>query len=134
MNRKWHFIISLFFFVTLMLLFKVVTVTLIVIPLAWGTLVPDADKSFESHRNIWFHSLVIPLIVMIFNLGILTILIVLSTGLHCLCDIGLKKKGGFFTIKWVKMKSIDGFWFAEVWLICNFIVAVVLFILYMVYA
>jgi len=114
-----------------MILFKDVTISLILIPILY-IIIPDTDLRFNSHRNVFLHSLLIPIIVLIFNLSLLTILIILSFGLHCLCDISvLKKKGGAFTIKYFGMKSIGGFWFAEVWLILNFVVSLIIFIIYL---
>ncbi|HEY0087362.1 MAG TPA: hypothetical protein VGB37_00885, partial [Candidatus Lokiarchaeia archaeon] len=81
MNFKWHFVSSLIFFVTLMILFKDVTISLILIPIVLGW-VPDIDLRFGSHRNVFLHSLLIPIIVLIFNPSLLTVLITLSFGLH----------------------------------------------------
>jgi hypothetical protein len=132
MNFKWHFITAVVFFVCLMFTFKAVTISLIVISILC-VIIPDTDLRFGSHRHIALHSIIMPIFVLIFNWSLLTVLICLSFGLHLLCDIQFKKVGGTFTIKYFAQKSIGGFWFAEVWLIGNFIVSLIIFILYMVF-
>ena len=130
-----------------MILFKAVTITLIVIPIFWGTYFPDADLSFKSHRNITFHSLLIPFIIMIFNFELLTILILLSTGFHCWCDITIfkNKMKGTYTIVLIPSVTLNFLLFktktkevrmngilSTVWLVGNFIISLIIFIVYMV--
>lgn len=104
-----------------------ITVTSVIIPILCN-MIPDTDLKFESHRNILFHSIILPLIVFIYNPTTLAVLIIFSFGLHCLCDIRFKKVGGYYTIKWYKNKSISGYWYATFWFTINFMASLSLLI------
>lgn len=137
MERKNHRWAGIIVFTSLWLcsfinpFFEKITISSILLPIVWSV-IPDKDhRDMGSHRNIWWHSITIPLFIFYFNPGIIWVLTSLSAGLHCLLDIRLKKTGGFYTLKYYKMKSIDGYWFATISYIGNFILSVIILIWYL---
>ena len=110
--------------------FKYITISSIIVPLLWST-IPDRDRrDSDSHRNLWWHSIIIPMFIFYFNPSIIWILTSLSAGLHCGLDVRFKKVGGYYTIKWYKMKSLDGYWTATIWFISNFVLSIIILIMY----
>ena len=86
-----------------------ITISMIGIPLFWGTYIPDRDSGLDKglHRWILLHSIAIPLFFFIFEQSTLVALLIFTQGLHCLCDIHLrrKKQVGTYTIKYVRIRS-----------------------------
>jgi len=91
------------------------------------TTLPDSDLKFRlvGHRWFFFHSIIIPGMTLISSVTSFKLLLCLSIGLHCLCDISFKKKGGTFTIKLLR-KGLNFGW-SNFWLIANFLLSVILF-------
>jgi len=130
MERKWHIFISCIVFIILFVVLEIVTITSIVLPLLWAT-IPDRDhRDSKSHRNMVWHSVAMPLIIFIFMPIIHFALLILSAGMHCLLDVRLKKVSGFYTVKWYRMHSVLGYKFATSWYLMNFIVSVIIFMVF----
>lgn len=119
-----HHFVAFGVFITLWLLFQEITFSDILLPIFLAS-APDVDLklkfNLESHRNMFFHSLMIPLIIFIFHRDVLLILCILSFGLHCICDIRFKKVGGYYTLKLYGNVSVGGYWAATIWYIFNFL-------------
>lgn len=142
MRGKWHFITTTLFFILLWLIIPEVQITEIIFPSVLATF-SDIDLQFKflGHRSFLTHSIIIPFIIYLFNPYIDYLLIMLSIGLHCLCDIRISKKKqvGYYTIKWFGLKkkgrysykNLDGAW-STAWLSLNFWVAFIQFIIIVV--
>ncbi len=118
MKRKQHLIVALMFLIFINFISSQITISLIALPTAM-TIFPDVDAGTKYHRNIFTHSIIIWIFVFIFNPMLLTALVCLGVGVHCLCDISLKTKGGFYTIKWYR-KGFNYKW-STIWLLLQFI-------------
>jgi len=107
-----------------------ITLTLAAIPISFF---PDVDQNFKKtlgHRNWFTHSIILWLIIYIFNIGDIMILtMMLGVGIHCLSDCRFRseKQKGYYTIKWFKGKGLDGFG-STLYLTLNFIVSLSLFL------
>ena len=135
MKGKWHLIVAMLVFIPLWILIPAIQLTDIFYPIVL-TILPDIDLKFDSlgHRSVITHSLLIPLIVYVFNPYMVNLLIILSVGIHCSCDVTLKPKRwqGGYTIKvlkirnpwrgWMVKKSLNGNW-STVWLLSQFLLA-----------
>lgn len=120
--------------------FSEITFSLILIPIFWGALFPDIDQIFNSHRNLFFHSIALNLFVWYFNItnGI-AVLCVLGVGLHFLCDsVNIKmrkgkwyKKGGYYCIIYFPKKRMSNFW-TTTFLRINFLISVFILIIYLI--
>lgn len=130
-----HHFVAFGVFIVLWLLLPEVMFSAILLPIFLAT-APDVDLKLkfkmDSHRNIFFHSLFFPAIILIFNQDIYFMLCTLSFGLHCLCDIRFRKVGGYYTLKFFKNKSIGGYWFATIWYILNFLISLGLLIFWLI--
>lgn len=139
MKKPYHLILGIILFVALAYAFEEITFTLILYPM-FLNLMPDIDQTFGSHRNILTHSLILPILVFLFNPNLFNILCLLAFGFHCLCDITIhpKKWRGFYTIKIWRGNffpntdsSLKGF-MSTFWLFINGLVAIIIFGIYMV--
>lgn len=141
MNRNPHWIIALIVFCIINLFSSQITTTLIMIPTAMS-LFPDVDAGTRYHRYWLCHSIIPWVIVWLFNPMLLTALICLGVGIHCLLDIHLNraKMTGFYTIKlfrvlklhlgsWeYKMIGLNGIK-STLWLFINFLIAILILLI-----
>ena len=126
MKFRWHFVFALCLFTILWIAIESISLSMIFIPILMAPL-PDVDLKFKSHRNAVFHSILIPVIVFIFNPSELTALVCLSFGLHCLLDgISFKKKIGYYRIKWYHNHEMLNGKASMIWLWANFIASVII--------
>lgn len=146
MRGKGHLIWTTVFFVVLWVIFNLwfgkdyftITQVIAAIPLSFF---PDIDKNFGflGHRSWFTHSIILWEIVYIFNPHFIFLIIILAIGFHCLCDIRIKrrKRTGFYTIKWFGILRPNGHWKykgmggrnSTIWLMCNFILVFIQFII-----
>ena len=131
MKFKGHFLSELIIFILLFIFIKEITLSMIILPIFFGTGFPDTDLKFNSHRNLLFHSILIPLFVWTFNMMILSNLLILSVGIHLLGDSKWwskrRTKGGYFCVVYYKKKRLPTRW-SVVWYLFNFLVSLGLFI------
>ena len=129
MNKFEHLIIETIVFLILWGFFESITITMIIIPIFWGTAFPDFDHQVRSHRNVIFHSIVPNLAIWLFDMSLTNVLLVLAVGIHLICDLlpALRKgkSGGYACIdlwlfRWGSITS-------RLWLLMNFIGSVLLF-------
>jgi len=136
MKGKFHLVSTLIFFILLWLIVPDIHVTEIFLPV-FLTMYPDVDLRFQSlgHRSIWTHSIVLPFIVFCFNPSMITVLVILSIGFHCLCDLRFTKQTGYYTIKILRMRSSKRSWYSRfrmngkqttTWLFSNFILSLII--------
>ena len=104
MKFKGHFVWTTLYLFLWCLLLEPTSYVLIII-VAFISTMPDIDlKIFpESHRNVWTHSLLFPILALIFYSNTLTLLILLAFGHHLALDtignlIFGKKATGYYTI------------------------------------
>ena len=104
--------------------------------------ISDMDLTIgqKYHRHFLFHSIIWTVVMWLFALQYPEMMLVLSftilgVGIHCLEDIQLIKASmrGTYTIKvrqtiTGKVKGLSG-WNSTIWLVANFIVSVVLFVI-----
>lgn len=115
MKGRWHLLVGLAVFIPLWLLIPKIQLTEIIFPIVLSTF-PDLDLGFKSlgHRSALTHSLLLPLIVYFFNPYMDYLLIILTVGIHLMCDtrFAKKKQKGFYCIKiWrIKYKNDNGEW------------------------
>ena len=112
MKGNWHYLIGLSVFVVLWLTIEEITFSLILAPIALSAF-PDVDLRTKNHRWFLTHSIILWGIVAWFNPGLWSILIVLSIGIHLLCDITLfpSRWTGTYCLKvWGKTSF---FWFVK---------------------
>ena len=136
MNGNWHYLIGIVVFVALWLLVKEITFSLILAPIALSAF-PDVDLKLKNHRWILTHSIILWVIVAWFNVGLWSVLICLSIGIHLLSDITLSpsKWMGTYCLKLWGKKSF--FWFVDsgrgalttLWLLLNFILSVIIVVI-----
>jgi len=135
MKGKWHFVFTTTFLILLWVIFGVVlqkpyfTITQIIaaVPISFF---PDVDQNFSflGHRNWFTHSIILWVIIYIFNPHFIFLTLQLGIGFHCLCDIRLRpeKQVGYYTIKWFKGKGLNGLQ-STAWLNLNFWISFILF-------
>lgn len=126
MNRLAHFIAGIIFFLVLWGLFELITLSLILIPIAM-VLFPDVDAGTKIHRHFLTHSIIAWFGVWLYNPSILTALVCVAIGFHCLCDInGLNPKRwrGSYTIKFTTY-GLNGK-LSTLWLFMNFILSLII--------
>ncbi|MCP4762601.1 MAG: hypothetical protein GY870_12545 [archaeon] len=115
MKGKYHLLTNLACFIPLWLLIPKIQLTEIIFPIILATF-PDLDLGFKSlgHRSALTHSLLLPLIVYMFNPYMDYLLIILSVGIHLICDTRFAKgkQKGFYCIKvWrIKHRNSKGEW------------------------
>lgn len=131
MKFAYHHISAFVIFGLLWIIFQEINFSSILLPIVIIS-VPDVDLKFKSHRNLFYHSIIFPMIVLLFQPNINSILLVFSFGLHCICDVRLKKVGGYYTLRIWKGHSIKGYKFATTWYIFNFLISLGLLVLWLI--
>jgi len=139
MDKKYHLLVAGIVFTVLWLVIPKIQITDILFPI-FVTLFPDIDHAFEKrlgHRSMWTHSIILPLLVFIFNPVSAYALILLSIGIHLICDFKFSKRMGFYTIiilniylsNKVKVPKyrLNGEQ-TSAWLVINFMIALGIFI------
>lgn len=133
MNGRSHLITTTIFFLVLMIVFEKITITLVLaaIPLSYF---PDIDNNFKQtigHRNIITHSIILWVIIGIFNPNSIFVFIIAAVGFHCLCDIRWmkRKQTGYYTIKYTAHKGMNGY-LSTIWLLGNAIISITIFIIW----
>lgn len=126
-----HHISAFVIFGILWIVFQEIKFSSILLPILIIS-IPDVDLRFRSHRNLFYHSIIFPLIVLVFHVNINSILLVFSFGLHCICDVRLKKVGGYYTLRLWKGHSIKGYNFATIWYISNFLISLGLLVFWLI--
>ena len=91
MKREYHIFTTMVFLVVFAYIVPKITITMCMIAFVWA-IVSDWDnldmvKQFIGHRNIITHSIIIPVIIMIFNPVSELMMIAPIMGLHCLMDV-----------------------------------------------
>lgn len=132
MNRSWHLVIGILTLLVLWGQLEPIELTMIFIPMAF-TIFSDVDVGTPYHRNFLTHSIMIWFVVWWYNPMIITALVCLAVGLHCLLDITLWPSSwtGFYLIRFGKHGL---FWFKKgkqgllstLWLIGNFVLSVII--------
>ena len=128
MNFKGHFITEIIIMLILWGIFEQITVSMIIYPIFFGTLIPDADLRFKSHRNIIFHS-IIPNIIIWYYIPIMeNLLFIISIVIHLAGDLlpMIKKRGGYACIDLFNLARLNTKWSA-VWLGVNILAGIFLF-------
>jgi len=99
MNKRNHFIFAILSFIPIWFISKDITISVSLLGIFWSALVPDTDHLFKRHRDIIFHTILIPLIIYLFNIGNpMGVAILYGHGVHLLGDC-----------KWWKVKiNMDG--------------------------
>jgi len=111
MKKKAHLLVEILCFIPLWLIFDSIRLSLLPYPIMIGALFPDLDQIDKiTHRNIVFHTILIPFGILLFNLliegmeifSVFAAMCVLAVGIHILCDIHLRKKKmtGTYTLKY----------------------------------
>lgn len=103
MKGKQHLLASSLFFLGLYWAIEAITLSMIFAPIVL-TLYPDIDQHLGSHRNWFFHSILLWVILFWFNPEMLYLLFIVAVGFHCLCDITPfpSKWTGYYCVKWWK--------------------------------
>lgn len=135
MNKINHFLIEIVAMSLMLAYIEPLTITIIAMPIFWGAMFSDFDHQINSHRNMFFHSIALNILVWYFNPSLLTALMTLGVGIHLICDCkwwtySNKKyiiKGGTYCIDMFKIKRLSARW-STIWMILNFAASVVLFI------
>jgi hypothetical protein len=153
-NKKCHVIYSTIILVGLWLIFRFYfgkeyfTITLVIaaIPMC---LYSDIDCSIPpfGHRNWLFHSIIVWVVIFIFNPMFVFVLFIFAIGIHCLLDIRFcaRKRVGFYTIKiwmiptlsildkenkqniivWKTLWGLNGAW-STLFLVANFLISIII--------
>ena len=145
MRGKWHFVTTTIFIVFLWIIFGLwlgkpyfnITQVIAAIPISFF---PDIDQNFKmlGHRNWFTHSIILWVVIYLFNPHFIFLLLMLGIGFHCLMDIRLqpKKQVGYYTIKWYgyrgtnlkySYKGMDGL-LSTYYLTINFAISFIVFI------
>lgn len=122
MKFAYHHISVFIIFGLMWIIFQEITFSSILLPIVINS-VPDVDLKFKSHRNLFYHSIIFPMLILVFNPSIYSVLLTFSFGLHCICDIRLTVCGGYYTLKIWKGHPIRGYRFATTWYISNFLIS-----------
>jgi hypothetical protein len=127
MKKQYH-LMSTAIFLIVFAYFDKITVTLCIAAFIYG-LVPDLDqlkgiKQFIGHRWFLSHSIIIWIIVGVFNPDPIFVLIPAIIGFHCLMDVRWvrNQQKGYYTISIMPGWRLNGFW-STIWLLVNFIVS-----------
>lgn len=133
MKKQYHLITTTIFLIAFAYIFEKITITLVMAAFVY-CLVPDLDqlkgiKEFVGHRFFLSHSIIIWVIIGIFNPDPIFILIPAVIGLHCLMDIRWvrNEQKGYYTICFFFGLRLNGFW-STVWLLVNFIISFIFLI------
>lgn len=139
MDKKYHLLVASIVFIILWIFIPKIHITDIFFPI-FMTIFPDIDLAFEKrlgHRSMWTHSIILPLLVFIFNPISAYALILLSIGIHLLCDLRFTKKMGFYNIIILNIYLSNMVHFpryrlkgnqTSAWLVVNFLIALIIFI------
>jgi len=138
MKKIFHVISSFVLFIALAYILDEIKITMIIYPIILGSLAPDLDLAFGSHRNFLAHSISIPILIFLFDMSTINALYILAFAFHCLCDVSFRpsKWTGFYTIKMYRHTIFFG---AEeksagalttLWLFVNAFIGIMLFGLY----
>lgn len=138
MDKKYHLLVAGITFIFLWLFVPKIQITDIIFP-AFLTIFPDIDQAFPKrlgHRSIWTHSIILPLLVFLFNPTPAYALILFSIGLHLILDFKFTKRMGFYNIIiWniylsnkvkvpkYRLKSVQ----TTIWLVGNFLISLFIF-------
>lgn len=135
MKREYHILSSLIFLIVCAYIVEAITVTMCMIAFVWA-IVSDWDnldmvKQFIGHRNIITHSIIIPVIIMIFNPVSELMMIVPIMGLHCLMDLKIRKKQrvGYANITLTSAIRLGGK-ASTIWLLSNFLLSFTIFVIW----
>ena len=130
MNKKNHFFFELVILLVLWGFIEKITLTMIILPIFWGTLFSDFDFQIKSHRNILFHSIVPNFFIWVYNSTTENVIFIFSVSIHLLADLipMIKKRGGFSCIDIFGLKRFNTKWSA-VWLLLNINIGIILLIL-----
>ena len=129
MNKLAHFLFELFGFLIIWGIFEEITITMIIIPIFWGTLFPDFDHQIKSHRNIIFHSIIPNFVIFLFDFTLINKLLIISVAIHLLCDLipTFRKKGGYSCIH---------YWFGRfstvktrIWFVLNILGSIIIWVM-----
>ena len=128
MNFKGHFITEIIIMLILWGIFEQITISMIIIPIFWGTSFPDADLKFNSHRNIIFHSIIPNIIIWYYIPTMENLLFVMAVVIHLVGDLipMIKKRGGYACIDLFNLARLNTKWSA-VWLGVNILAGIFLF-------
>ena len=98
MNFKGHFLSALFVFHFMWL------IGLVGYGWVWfwalvSALVPDSDLKFSilAHRSVWTHTIIIPLVLGIWDWD-LALIFAAAITIHGIGDVSLRRKGGYYCI------------------------------------
>lgn len=132
MDGREHLIIGFLFFIIIWIFIPIIRITDIIIAI-FISICPDVDLKFPKrlgHRSVWTHSIILPLILFIFQPMTMTVLFIVSFGLHCACDLRFKRIGGKYTIKIIKLGHTIGLDYdgSTVWLLGNFLFSLLILI------
>ncbi len=145
---KGHFFWGFIYLLIITILIEPLALVLIFIVTFIG-IFPDLDMKLykNSHRWVWFHSLLFPILAFIFYPNILTLLILLAIGFHLFLDVFWsavqgKKRTGYYTICIIPSYTWNFIFFkikthsvrlnankSTIWLLLNFMISF-LFIYY----
>ena len=151
MKFKGHLFWTFLYLLVVVYFLEPIAIVLLFIVAFIGTM-PDIDLKLykHSHRWIWFHSLLFPILAYAFYPTILTLLIILAFGHHFFLDVILnllkgKKQTGFYTICIIPSYTFNFILFkiktheyrlsglaSTVWLLGNFLISLI-FLLYYVF-
>lgn len=124
-NKKNHLIVSTILFFLLGFT-KYVAFGDIFIVIVMG-ITADLDLLFDKHRHLLTHSIILPALTLFGGFTHLELSIILSWGVHLLCDISFKKKRGTYCI--IIFKNRFNYRNSNIWLIVNFGLSLILFFL-----
>ena len=151
MKKYWHLILTIIFMTVIGLFlayYHIVEYRLIFvfvyIAIPFGV-ISDFDLALVKawHRHWLFHSIIFVVGLWFLSWGypelqLLSSMIILAVGFHCLCDVSFTTKGGTYCVKlfYVPLKgNIRGlnYFMSTVWYVVNFLVSLGLFILTVVW-
>ena len=126
MKFKWHFIGALIAFTVLWILILEITIIAIIFGIIISVFVPDSDFKINAHRHYLFHSIIVWVIILIFEPHIICLCALQGVGIHCALDTKFKRSGmkGTYCISfWGQKKLLNGIQ-STIWLWCNVIATI----------
>lgn len=129
MNKKNHFLFEVVILLILWGFIDKIKLTMIILPIFWGTLFSDFDHQIKSHRNIIFHSIIPNFLVWLYYPTMENIMFIISVVIHLFVDLlpMMKKKGGYSCIDFFGLSRMNTNWSA-VWLSMNIIIGSIILI------
>ena len=133
MKREYHIIGTILYLLLFTLIFKEITISIMWISIIYG-IASDLDnlnvkwfKTHITHRHWLFHSIIVPIIVFLFNPHILMLMPITAIGFHCLldCRYNRSKQRGYYTIKLFRGYGLDGFK-STIWLLLNYTISLII--------